>query len=174
MKAGSALREVVLVPNRHWGGEGLLGCVFGYGLLHRIPPQNGDRVPGSTPPELADELEEQELFVPADVHAESEYSPTQLEEWRRQEQEQWNHESTEARFMYEAKAPGADHDTISPIGEEDGAQTPVDERRRSPEQPSFIAQDTPRNTPPRQASIPAQSHLSRNFLGTTMDSSYKS
>ncbi|KAE9394899.1 hypothetical protein BT96DRAFT_169581 [Gymnopus androsaceus JB14] len=24
-----ALREVVLVPNRHWGGEGLLGCVFG-------------------------------------------------------------------------------------------------------------------------------------------------
>ncbi|KAJ6512140.1 GRASP55/65 PDZ-like domain-containing protein, partial [Mycena vitilis] len=26
----AALREVVLVPNRHWGGEGLLGCVFGY------------------------------------------------------------------------------------------------------------------------------------------------
>ncbi|KAF8158298.1 GRASP55/65 PDZ-like domain-containing protein [Crassisporium funariophilum] len=23
------LREVVLIPNRHWGGEGLLGCVFG-------------------------------------------------------------------------------------------------------------------------------------------------
>ncbi|KAH7096347.1 GRASP55/65 PDZ-like domain-containing protein [Auriculariales sp. MPI-PUGE-AT-0066] len=31
------LREVVLVPNRQWGGEGLLGCVFGYGVLHRIP-----------------------------------------------------------------------------------------------------------------------------------------
>ena len=26
----SNIREVVLVPNRHWGGEGLLGCVFGY------------------------------------------------------------------------------------------------------------------------------------------------
>ncbi|EJD45054.1 hypothetical protein AURDEDRAFT_165926 [Auricularia subglabra TFB-10046 SS5] len=26
----STLREVVLVPNRQWGGEGLLGCVFGY------------------------------------------------------------------------------------------------------------------------------------------------
>ncbi|EJD37151.1 hypothetical protein AURDEDRAFT_173785 [Auricularia subglabra TFB-10046 SS5] len=26
------LREVVLVPNRHWGGEGLLGCVFGHAL----------------------------------------------------------------------------------------------------------------------------------------------
>ncbi|TFK40635.1 GRASP55/65 PDZ-like domain-containing protein [Crucibulum laeve] len=23
------LREVVLIPNRHWGGEGLLGCIFG-------------------------------------------------------------------------------------------------------------------------------------------------
>ena len=25
----STIREVVLVPNRQWGGEGLLGCVFG-------------------------------------------------------------------------------------------------------------------------------------------------
>jgi len=25
----STLREVVLIPNRHWGGEGLLGCIFG-------------------------------------------------------------------------------------------------------------------------------------------------
>lgn len=33
----STLREVVLVPNRQWGGEGLLGCGIGYGLLHRIP-----------------------------------------------------------------------------------------------------------------------------------------
>lgn len=30
----STLREVVLVPNRHWGGEGLLGCVFGYTVFH--------------------------------------------------------------------------------------------------------------------------------------------
>lgn len=36
-------REAILVPNRSWGGEGLLGCGVGYGLLHRIPkPQ--DRV----------------------------------------------------------------------------------------------------------------------------------
>lgn len=26
-------REVVIVPNRDWGGEGLLGCGMGYGLL---------------------------------------------------------------------------------------------------------------------------------------------
>lgn len=24
------LREAVVIPNHHWGGEGLLGCVFGY------------------------------------------------------------------------------------------------------------------------------------------------
>ncbi|CAK5269784.1 unnamed protein product, partial [Mycena citricolor] len=67
----SALREVILVPNRSWGGEGLLGCVFGYGLLHRIPPQPIDRIGGIlTPPELQeaeDDYEEQDLFVPADV-----------------------------------------------------------------------------------------------------------
>lgn len=34
-------REVVIVPNREWGGEGLLGCGVGFGLLHRIPrPQD--------------------------------------------------------------------------------------------------------------------------------------
>ncbi|KAJ8519002.1 hypothetical protein ONZ45_g3997 [Pleurotus djamor] len=63
------LREVVLVPNRHWGGEGLLGCVFGFGLLHRIPPQPTDRAPGTIPAELqesTDDYEEQALFVPAD------------------------------------------------------------------------------------------------------------
>ncbi|PPQ67541.1 hypothetical protein CVT26_006842 [Gymnopilus dilepis] len=63
------LREVVLIPNRHWGGEGLLGCVFGFGLLHRIPPQPEDRVPGTMPPELLEdnEHETQDLFVPADA-----------------------------------------------------------------------------------------------------------
>ncbi|WFD31637.1 hypothetical protein MSPP1_002676 [Malassezia sp. CBS 17886] len=30
-------REVIIVPNRSWGGDGLLGCGVGYGLLHRIP-----------------------------------------------------------------------------------------------------------------------------------------
>jgi len=30
-------REVVIVPNRDWGGEGLLGCGIGYGLLRTCP-----------------------------------------------------------------------------------------------------------------------------------------
>ncbi|KAK1923556.1 GRASP55/65 PDZ-like domain-containing protein [Papiliotrema laurentii] len=38
------LREVILYPTRQWGGEGLIGCGIGYGLLHRIPRP-------STPPQ---------------------------------------------------------------------------------------------------------------------------
>ncbi|KAF8895439.1 GRASP55/65 PDZ-like domain-containing protein [Infundibulicybe gibba] len=89
-----ALREVVLIPNRHWGGEGLLGCVFGFGLLHRIPAQPTNRVPGATPPELQenlDEYQEEELFVPADTHPQPlQPYPQQAAGWRRQGVEQMN------------------------------------------------------------------------------------
>ncbi|KAG1772337.1 GRASP55/65 PDZ-like domain-containing protein [Suillus occidentalis] len=61
------LREVVLVPNRHWGGEGLLGCVFGFGLLHRIPSQTADGPSGAGLQSSHSDLEDQQLFVPADV-----------------------------------------------------------------------------------------------------------
>jgi hypothetical protein len=30
-------REVTITPSREWGGEGALGCVLGYGALHRLP-----------------------------------------------------------------------------------------------------------------------------------------
>ncbi|XP_077364655.1 Golgi reassembly-stacking protein 1-like isoform X2 [Festucalex cinctus] len=30
-------REVMVIPNGAWGGEGSLGCGIGYGYLHRIP-----------------------------------------------------------------------------------------------------------------------------------------
>ncbi|GAB5593131.1 Golgi reassembly-stacking protein 1 [Umbelopsis nana] len=30
-------REVIIIPNHDWGGQGSLGCDVGYGLLHRIP-----------------------------------------------------------------------------------------------------------------------------------------
>jgi hypothetical protein len=32
-----SIREVEIIPNRNWGGEGLLGCGIGTGVLHRIP-----------------------------------------------------------------------------------------------------------------------------------------
>jgi len=30
-------REVTIHPSRDWGGEGAMGCVLGYGALHRLP-----------------------------------------------------------------------------------------------------------------------------------------
>jgi hypothetical protein len=30
-------RPVTITPSRNWGGEGALGCVLGFGALHRIP-----------------------------------------------------------------------------------------------------------------------------------------
>jgi GRASP55/65 PDZ-like domain len=30
-------REVTIHPSRDWGGEGALGCVLGFGALHRLP-----------------------------------------------------------------------------------------------------------------------------------------
>ncbi|KAG9315723.1 hypothetical protein JVU11DRAFT_3370 [Chiua virens] len=80
------LREVVLVPNRHWGGEGLLGCVFGYVsvLSHCVMTTEEecdrldsaisiasrlsltDRKPLGVLQEDTD-LEDHQLFVPADI-----------------------------------------------------------------------------------------------------------
>lgn len=81
---------MVLIPNRHWGGEGLLGCVFGFGLLHRIPPQPIDQVPVTTPEELREVYEEQNLIIPADDYPESQ---VYLEEWQQREKEQWIEEN---------------------------------------------------------------------------------
>ncbi|XP_044751860.1 Golgi reassembly-stacking protein 2 isoform X2 [Coccinella septempunctata] len=37
-------REITIIPNRNWGGEGLLGCGIGYGYLHRIPVRGSSSV----------------------------------------------------------------------------------------------------------------------------------
>ncbi|KAL1628463.1 hypothetical protein SLS56_005914 [Neofusicoccum ribis] len=31
-------RPITITPSRNWGGTGLLGCVLGFGALHRVPP----------------------------------------------------------------------------------------------------------------------------------------
>ncbi|KAG8870474.1 hypothetical protein FRB97_009726 [Tulasnella sp. 331] len=81
------LREVVLVPNRMWGGAGLLGCGVGYGLLHRIPAiQSGSDEVDLTAGNEMDDADDEEgggshghgyehggqdgLFVPADEYPE--------------------------------------------------------------------------------------------------------
>ncbi len=40
-------REVTVVPNAEWGGEGSLGCDIGYGYLHRIPSDSMPKPPAS-------------------------------------------------------------------------------------------------------------------------------
>ena len=34
----SVTRLVTITPSRNWGGTGALGCVLGFGALHRLPP----------------------------------------------------------------------------------------------------------------------------------------
>ncbi|KAI1172453.1 GRASP55/65 PDZ-like domain-containing protein [Nemania sp. FL0916] len=43
-------RELEIVPSREWGGEGALGCVLGFGALHRLPAPFDEPVnaPGET------------------------------------------------------------------------------------------------------------------------------
>ncbi|KXJ95899.1 GRASP55/65 PDZ-like domain-domain-containing protein [Microdochium bolleyi] len=39
-------RELEIVPSREWGGEGALGCVLGFGALHRLPAPLSEPVEG--------------------------------------------------------------------------------------------------------------------------------
>jgi hypothetical protein len=43
-------RPVTITPTRSWGGEGALGCVLGFGALHRIPAplEEPPHAPGET------------------------------------------------------------------------------------------------------------------------------
>jgi hypothetical protein len=72
-------RPVTITPSRGWGGEGALGCVLGFGALHRIPAtlEEPPQAPGetlfssdATPTPLNEKtgLEAPtELFVPANM-----------------------------------------------------------------------------------------------------------
>jgi hypothetical protein len=39
-------RELTIHPSRDWGGEGALGCVLGFGALHRLPAPLSGPIPG--------------------------------------------------------------------------------------------------------------------------------
>jgi hypothetical protein len=72
-------RELYITPTRSWGGSGALGCVLGYGALHRIPAPLHEPVqaPGETlftnSPRLS-----QDLLRPAiDPDDEEEFPPTE-------------------------------------------------------------------------------------------------
>ncbi|KAF7291689.1 Golgi reassembly stacking protein 2 [Mycena chlorophos] len=156
--ANSALREVVLVPNRQWGGEGLLGCVFGYGLLHRIPPQPAERIAGaSTPPELHepdDEYEEQELFVPADMPMQypvpSARETTLLTDLRRQQDDEW--EAEQLHQHQQQRAYRTPH--VHTIQEEDQ----MDDEHEHDHDHDHGPRPRPRPRPRRPRALPHHTH----------------
>lgn len=63
-------REATIHPSRDWGGEGALGCVLGYGALHRLPAPLSEPVnaPGETMFDGdVNEKSGESGFVPADA-----------------------------------------------------------------------------------------------------------
>jgi len=87
-------REVTIHPSRDWGGEGALGCVLGYGALHRLPAPLSEPVagPGETlfetenarfsneePRPVSGGGDTSHLFIPATVSESTEFLvPAQL------------------------------------------------------------------------------------------------
>lgn len=139
----STLREVVLVPNRQWGGDGLLGCVFGYdpsfqhffvadgcfryGLLHRIPPQSeaGRGLPESF--DERDENEEQAYYVPADDNRVYEEEPAFQNDHKHQE---WQRPSVEKRYL-STDVPSESTGSSSPSPSRAGTEIPSPIERKS-------------------------------------------
>ncbi|KZT09314.1 uncharacterized protein LAESUDRAFT_723048 [Laetiporus sulphureus 93-53] len=166
------IREVVLVPNRHWGGEGLLGCVFGFGLLHRIPPLPPDKEPGSLPPELAEssEYEEHELFVPADLHGEEDpkyYEDnmhTQDDEWEHRPQVHQPHDDAISDAPhYNASLVGSeryldDQPTIGTLASHQNSSFDHHEGRSSPPHDDPVASSVPFQPPTARISTPTAAH----------------
>jgi hypothetical protein len=88
-------RLVTITPTRSWGGEGALGCVLGFGALHRIPAalEEPPQAPGETlfahstttsfdekrplteAPGFVPNQAASELFVPADIALPSKSTP---------------------------------------------------------------------------------------------------
>ncbi|KAG5882035.1 hypothetical protein JTB14_003433 [Gonioctena quinquepunctata] len=61
-------REVSIIPNSRWGGEGLVGCGIGYGYLHRIPVRGQALPPPTTniySPVTPDKIETSSTAVPS-------------------------------------------------------------------------------------------------------------
>jgi len=60
-------REVTIQPSRDWGGEGALGCVLGYGALHRLPAPLSEPVnaPGETMFDGVTNEKSDSTFIPA-------------------------------------------------------------------------------------------------------------
>ena len=71
------LRPVTITPSRGWGGSGLLGCVLGFGALHRIPAPLSEppNAPGETMFEAA-RLSNEDARPGSGVPENSTFSPS--------------------------------------------------------------------------------------------------
>jgi hypothetical protein len=89
-------RPVTITPSRGWGGEGALGCVLGFGALHRVPAELeeppaapgetlfstgsasfDEQRPASGSADLPSSEGATELFVPANMALPSKSPPLQ-------------------------------------------------------------------------------------------------
>eukprot|EP00126_Sphaerothecum_destruens_P004892 Sdes_comp18436_c0_seq1m8357 len=69
-------REVTIVPNSSWGGQGYLGCGIGYGYLHRIPTGDASSSVNNQP--LEDNSTAQQIHPHVEDIAKDGFSDVQL------------------------------------------------------------------------------------------------
>ncbi|KAF8424963.1 GRASP55/65 PDZ-like domain-containing protein [Tirmania nivea] len=78
------VRELTITPRRGWGGEGAMGCVLGFGALHRLPVE-GLVGPGGTLFDIGVQAGEEGVgvggyatttgYVPTPTYTPSQYGP---------------------------------------------------------------------------------------------------
>lgn len=71
-------RPVTITPSRNWGGQGALGCLLGFGALHRIPAplEEPPQGPGETLFDLSSGADEKSALAAADASANMTSLPT--------------------------------------------------------------------------------------------------
>lgn len=76
-------RQVTIVPNKIWGGQGSLGCGVGFGALHRLPAPITKRSADN----VQEDIQSSNLLVPADtqydLHVQEKAIPGEGDESRR-------------------------------------------------------------------------------------------
>ncbi|KAF9359572.1 hypothetical protein BGX26_012016 [Mortierella sp. AD094] len=74
------VREVVIVPNEEWGGEGLLGCDVGYGYLHRLPKDPIRHQDKKRTQNEVTEIRVEQGPAPSEKQTAADFPPTQAQE----------------------------------------------------------------------------------------------
>ncbi|PWW77390.1 hypothetical protein C7212DRAFT_350747 [Tuber magnatum] len=88
------VRELTITPRRNWGGEGALGCVLGFGALHRVPPPLAEppNAPGEmlfdsaggVSSEVHSPVDQQNFITPANMYPAATRTPPPAPRFRTQ------------------------------------------------------------------------------------------